>query len=200
MKNLTITAVCVLCVAMVLSIIPIHAEGEIYNDVLRFHVRAVSDSPRDQEVKQKVRDEVLDYLSDTLDVCTSYEEALEAVSRQIPAVLEVAEGVLRDENCDYTVRAEITTEKFPRIDYGSAVMPSGVYRSLTITLGEGKGQNWWCVLFPTVCVRFAESKEEEYVAAGFTPAEYRIITGNNKNWRVRFRLLEILSEVFDFEY
>ena len=75
-------------------------------------------------------------------------------------------------------------------------MPAGTYHSLRVTIGEGEGKNWWCVLFPTVCVRFAEADEEAYIAAGFTPEEYRIITGSEGKLRIRFRVLEILSELF----
>ena len=79
-------------------------------------------------------------------------------------------------------------------------MPAGTYHSLRVTIGEGEGKNWWCVLFPTVCVRFAEADEEAYIAAGFTPEEYRIITGSEGKLRIRFRVLEILSELIGFDY
>jgi len=200
MKFLINITVSILLAGMILSVVPIKGETEIYNDVLRFHVRAVSDSDYDQEIKLKVRDAVLEYISCELDNCETYDEARAIVEAQIPSIKEVAEEVIRTNKYDCSVSVELTEEVFPRIDYGDAVMPAGKYNSLTITLGEGNGHNWWCVLFPTVCVRLAKADESDYVAAGFTPEEYRIITGNSKGWRVRFRLLEILSDVFDFNY
>lgn len=184
----------------ILGILPIFGEQRIYDDVLRLHVIAESDSVADQTLKIKVRDAVLDCVSDTVAKCETFDEANAAVANMLDEIKDVAEECVAENNADCSVCVTLSSEKYPRRDYGSSCLPAGVYRSLRVTLGEGAGHNWWCVLFPTVCIRFAGEKadEEAYIAAGFTPEEYRIITGDGK-WKVKLRILEILSELLSHE-
>ena len=84
----------------------------------------------------------------------------------------------------------LTKEEYPRRVYGDAVMPAGEYTSLRIVIGEGEGHNWWCVLFPTLCTGFSYS--EEYIQTGFTPEEYRMITGGER-FKVKLRILEVIE-------
>ncbi len=181
-----------------LSILPVSGEHRIYEDVLRLHVIAESDSDADQVLKLRVRDAVLDCVTDAVADCTSFDEANAVTEAMLTEIQSAAEACVKNNGSDCTVTVELSPEKYPRRDYGSACLPAGVYQSLRVTLGEGRGKNWWCVLFPTVCIRFAEgaADEEAYIAAGFTPEEYRIITGNSGEWKVKFRILEILSELF----
>lgn len=200
MKNLITTASAILVSAAVLSVVPTCGETELYKDVLRFHVIAESDSEDDQELKLKVRDSVLAYIESALSVCETYEEAYETVGDMLGEIEQTAGACIKNNGYGYSVTASLERERYPRKEYGDAVMPAGVYNSLKIVIGKGEGHNWWCVLFPTVCVRFASAGEDEYIAAGFTPEEYRIITGKNGGWKVRFKVLELLSDLFGFEY
>jgi len=188
----------VLMATVLLSVLPVSGEHRIYEDVLRLHVIAESDSADDQELKLKVRDAVLDCVSAAVEDCTSFEEANAAVGAMSAEIRSAAEACVRENGGDCTVTVELSPERYPRRDYGSACLPGGVYQSLRVTLGDGAGKNWWCVLFPTVCIRFAgeTADEDAYIAAGFTPEEYRIITGNDGNWKIKFRILEILADVF----
>ena len=162
------------------------------------HVIAVSDSEEDQALKLEVRDAVLVCVSDAVTDCTSFEEANAAVGGMLPEIQAAAETCVRENRPDCTVAVTLSPERYPRRDYGSSCLPAGVYQSLRVTLGDGAGKNWWCVLFPTVCVRFAAGTADEsaYLAAGFTPEEYRIITGEDGVWKIRFRILELLEELF----
>ena len=200
MKHITAFAVSVLIAAVILSLLPVYGETKLYDDVLRLHVIAQSDSAEDQELKLKVRDGVLAYMSEEMESCNDIEDALAAAENMLDEIRSAAEMCLRANGSDYDVTVELGRENYPRRDYGASVMPAGNYHSLRVTIGEGNGQNWWCVLFPTVCVRFARADENEYVAAGFTPEEYRIITGAEGKLKVRFRVLEILSEILGFAY
>lgn len=200
MKHITAFAVSVLIAAVILSLLPVYGETELYNDVLRLHVIAQSDSAEDQALKLKVRDAVLEYMGESMESCDGIEDALEAAENMLDGIRDAAEACLNENGSDYGVSVELGREKYPRRDYGASVMPAGMYHSLRVIIGEGDGQNWWCVLFPTVCVRFAQADEDEYIAAGFTPEEYRIITGSEGKLKVRFRVLEILSEILGFEY
>lgn len=200
MKFLVSCAASVLVAAILLSLLPVHGESEIYEDVLRLHVIAESDEAEDQALKLKVRNAVLAYVSTEVAECETFEEAYETVDEKREGILQAAEECLRENGADCAVQILLGEEKYPRRDYGTAVLPAGVYPSLRVVLGEGKGQNWWCVLFPTLCMGFASeenaSAEADCVEVGFTPAEYRIITGNTGKYKVRFRILEILSELF----
>jgi len=197
MKFLISLTASVLAAVSVLSILPVSGEHRIYEDVLRLHVIAESDSEADQALKLRVRDAVLDCVSEKVEKCTSFGEANAAVGAMLGKIRAAAEACVREHRADCSVEVVLSPEKYPRRDYGSSCLPAGVYQSLRVTLGEGAGKNWWCVLFPTVCIRFADGTagEDAYVAAGFTPEEYRIITGDSGEWKVKFRILEILSEL-----
>lgn len=198
MKFLLALTSSVLISAVVLSVLPVYGESDIYNDVLRLHVIAESDSDEDQALKLKVRDAVLECVSEKVENCGSFDEAYETVEAMTDDIREAAEMCVRENSGDCGVQVMLGREEYPRRDYGNAQLPAGVYPSLRVVLGDGDGKNWWCVLFPTVCIRFAEADREEYIAAGFTPEEYRIITGNSGKIKVKFRILEIVSEVIAF--
>ncbi len=189
----------ILVCSLILSVVPCMGEAEVYNNILRLHIIAESDATEDQELKLKVRDAVLEYLSATVSECASFEEAYETVAALESEIASAAKDCIFENGQSCSVSVELGNEKYPRRDYGDTVLPAGEYASLRITLGEGEGKNWWCVLFPSVCTGFAKDSEE-YAAVGFTPREYKIITGQGKGWKVRFRLLEVLSEIIGFEY
>ncbi|MBP3378861.1 MAG: stage II sporulation protein R [Clostridia bacterium] len=202
MKYLVSFAASVLVATIILSVMPVYGETEIYNDVLRLHVIAESDSEEDQALKLKVRDAVLECVSASISECETYEDAYEVIDSMRDEIIIAAEKCVEENGENCTVSLALGREKYPRRDYDGTVLPAGVYNSLRITLGEGEGKNWWCVLFPTFCMGFARKSEqsEEYVATGFTPQEYRMITGESGEVRVRFKILEMLSEVLGFKY
>ena len=197
MKFLLSLTASVLAAAAILSVLPVSGEHRIYDDVLRLHVIAESDAEADQALKLRVRDAVLACVSEAVAGCTSFEEADAAVGAMLEEIRTAAEICVAENGGTCPVTVTLAPEKYPRRDYGASCLPAGVYQSLKVTLGDGAGKNWWCVLFPTVCIRFAEGEADEdaYLAAGFTPEEYRIITGDG-GWKVKFRILEILSELF----
>ena len=188
-----------LAAAVVLSLCPVRGEGELYGDVLRLRVIAASDEEEDQAAKLAVRDAVLELLTDTVAACGSREEAEAAVVGLQEEVERAAGECLAERGMDAAVHAGIGWERCPRRDYGDAVLPGGYYRTLRVTIGDGEGHNWWCVLFPGICVRYAEkngSSREESLAVGLTPEEYRIITGaGDGKFRIRFWILEKLGEL-----
>ena len=184
-----------LAAAMLLSVCPVRGEGDLYRDVLRLRVVAASDSEEDQADKLAVRDAVLALVGDRIRASENREEAEAAVERMEEEILARAEECLRERGSEDPVRVKLGWEESPRREYGSAVLPAGSYRTLNVTIGGGGGHNWWCVLFPGVCLRYAEA-EDESVAVGLTPEEYRLITGAGKGRiRVKFWILEKLSEI-----
>ena len=198
MRYLLSFASAVLAAAVIVSLAPVHGEAGIYSDVIRLHVIAESDSDEDQAIKLKVRDAVLECVGERVGECENFTEAYAVIGGMRGEIARAARECVAENGGDCTVTVELGEERYPRRDYGDAVLPAGVYNSLRVILGEGEGHNWWCVLFPSVCMRFAAA--DEYAEAGLTPEEYRVITGKSGKVKVRFRLLELISEVIGREY
>lgn len=200
MKKIVAVAVSILCAALLLSVLPIHGEDAIYTGVIRLHVLANSDTEEDQAVKLSVRDAVLAEAEKQLSNAKTREEAENAMD--CTAIQKVAAACLRDAGRTESVSVQFGEEWYPTRVYEEFTLPAGTYASLRVEIGEAVGKNWWCILFPTVCGRFAShtadvSPETEYIAAGFTPEEYRLITENeHMPYKVRFWLLEQISKLF----
>lgn len=192
----------ILVAAVMSSFIPASGEESIYTNVIRLHVIAESDSDEDQALKLSVRDSVLDLVSDKMNNVTDYDGAYELLSGMIPQICDVAEARAAEEGHPVTVKVVFDREEYPVRYYEDYALPAGEYMSMRIILGEGNGKNWWCVLFPPLCRDAAvESDEEKFYAAGFTPEEYKIIKKESgTKYKVRFRILELLSETFGFDY
>ncbi len=195
MKAGTIAAISVLITAVLLSVLPVRGEERIYNGVIRLHVTAVSDEAMDQHRKLIVRDRVLEVLSPRMQEAADTVEAAQLLLEALPMVRQTAADTLLALGDSSSVEVALTREKYPTRLYDTFAMPAGEYLSLQITLGAGQGHNWWCVLFPAVCGRFASSTADVWQAVGFTPEEYRLITGEGPQYKIRFRILEILENI-----
>ncbi len=123
-----------------------------HKEPFRLHVVANSDSAADQAVKLQVRDAVLAVTGEGMEASMNKEEAISYMKAHIDEVLEAANGVLKENGMDYTARAEIGVFAFPEKSYGDTTYPAGDYDALRLVLGEGEGQNWWCVMFPPLCL------------------------------------------------
>ena len=169
---------------------------EIYDKTLRLHIPANSDSAEDQAVKLKVRDTVIAYLSEPLSNCSTKDEAVQKVQDLSTNITLLANNVLKSNGFDYTARVSVVLEDYPTRDYEGISLPAGEYTSLKIELGEAKGQNWWCVLFPQVCVGTARPTEA-LAEVGFTPNQIRVLTDHDDyEYVVKFKLLEIFEGIF----
>jgi len=183
---------------LLLGILPVHGESEIYENVLRLHVLANSDSEEDQTLKLKVRDAVLLKSEELFADCETREDAIEVTKQNLSVLEATALETLRAEGSDHSVRVELGEEVYPTRNYESFCFPAGSYLSLRIILGEGEGQNWWCVLYPPMCLSAASAKSsqsDEAITVGFTGEQYRVITETDSpTYRVRFRILEVFEE------
>lgn len=161
--------------------------------ILRFHILANSDSDEDQSVKQQVRDAVGQMMEPFLRDSGDLEETEMIVQEHMEEIRETAESVLAGQGFDYGATVGLVTAEFPVKAYGPFTFPAGRYRALEITLGEGGGHNWWCVLYPNMCFRGAvyEVDEEsgELLREVLSPREYEKIF-RSKKYRVRWKLLE----------
>ncbi len=118
---------------------------------LRIHIRADSNEAVAQEVKYKVRDAVVEYLTPTVAMCKTKEEAKTALSKMLGGIEKKAETVLKENGFDYGARASLKKEEFPTRIYDGVTLEAGVYDALIVELGSGKGDNWWCVVYPPLC-------------------------------------------------
>lgn len=193
---LTLT-VCLLIVTI--GLLPVHGETEIYDNVLRLHVLANSDSEADQDLKLLVRDAMLKVGEGLFDGVFDRDEAEAILKKNLPLFEDAATRVIAEAGYSYPVRFELGQEEYPVRTYGSLCFPSGSYLSLRVIIGEGEGQNWWCVLYPPLCMSAAsanQSSEEAFITVGITGDQYRVITETAKpTYRARFKMLEVFEKI-----
>ena len=178
------------------NIIPTEEEYEIYESTVRLHVLANSDSEGDQALKLKVRDAILETMQDWEP--SSKEDALEKIEKNQASLCSIAETVIKNEGYDYEVEIKVGKELYPTRYYEDFALPSGEYTSVRVVIGKGQGQNWWCVLYPPLCTNSAVKYDEDAcLEVGLTKNQYDLITSNESGkYKVKFRLLELASEVF----
>ena len=174
----------------------------ISDKVLRFHVLANSDSEADQTLKLAVRDRVLQEYGDLLEACTSKEETLAALKNAQQEISETAEAEVLAQGYAYPVRVSLVREEFPFKKYGDLIFPAGVYDALRIEIGEAKGKNWWCVLYPQMCyvdAAWGYSTEESHVRLQntLTKEEFLVVSAMEQKKvtpKIKCRLVELWSE------
>ena len=186
---------------MIIGLLPVSGEGAIYDNVLRLHVIANSDSEEDQALKMRVRDRIISEVSVLVEDCKTFEEAEAVLSKEenLSFLAKAARETVVAEGYDYDVSISLGEEKYPRKSYEAFCFPSGKYTSLRVMIGDAVGQNWWCVLFPQLCLGAASSVENEgkFIQAGFTPDQYKIVTETDvPQYEVKFKILEIIEETF----
>ena len=167
--------------------------SRVRESVLRLHVIANSDSGADQTVKLLVRDALLKKGADLFDGSVTAEDAEARILPQKRLLEEEANRVLRENGCGYNAEVTVTTEFFDTRAYDEFTLPAGTYRAVKVVLGKGQGQNWWCVMFPPLCLP-AATKEE--AAEAFAPQDYRVLQPK-KGYAVRFKLVEIWETLWE---
>ncbi|MBR2354715.1 MAG: stage II sporulation protein R [Clostridia bacterium] len=199
MKQYGIFALVLCALFLLIGLLPVHGESGIYENVLRLHVLANSDSTEDQALKLKVRDAVLSSADCLLTSATSRDDAIRLTCAHLDELKSAAEAAIRDAGRNDSVRIELGEEIYPTRNYEACCFPSGRYTSLRVIIGEGKGQNFWCVLFPPMCVSAATkpSAEDAFISVGLSADQYRIVTETDRpTYRARFRLLEVIEAAF----
>lgn len=162
-------------------------QNELADKLIRFHVVADSDEEEDQKTKLEVRDAVLAEMEILLDGVESREEAELIINENVEFITEIA----KSETEDY-VAVTLTKESFPTRYYDTFTLPAGNYTSLRITIGEGEGHNWWCVVFPPIC---ATAAIEDAETASFTSEEIELITEDDTETVIKFKTLEIFAKI-----
>ena len=190
-------ALCLLLLTLALTVLPVHGEAAVYDSVIRLHVLANSDSVEDQAIKLRVRDAVLAVTEPLLAHAGDREEAADILTAHLDDIRAAAERTLRAAGAEDRVQVTLTREEYPTRRYENLAFPAGPYLSLRVLIGAAAGQNWWCVLFPPLCLSAATDKRQQEAAllsAGLTEEQYRIVTDTDKpRYKLRFKILEWLT-------
>ena len=149
----------------------VSAQKSISDKVIRLHVIANSNLPEDQEVKLLVRDEILKNIGKEFTKAETKDEALKILYNKIPEIETISENTLKSEGMNYPVNAVLVKEVFPLKYYGAFCFPAGSYTALKVSIGEAKGKNWWCVLFPPLCLTDETFYNEGYEILSKTLSE-----------------------------
>lgn len=154
MKALKFIMPAILVVVMLIGVCSNFAQGtesvELSN-LLRIHIRANSNEVVDQNIKYKIKDSFVEFLTPLLADCDTKQKAINLVSENNSKLKQIADEILKENNFNYTSNIKITKEQFPTRVYGEYTVPSGIYDAIIVELGNGTGDNWWCVIYPPLC-------------------------------------------------
>lgn len=176
-------------------------EGMPYSGILRFHVRANSDSEEDQDLKMAVKEDVVTMLKPLLSDCESVAQSKNVIVSNLQSIYETAVNTVVEQGYNYEIKVYVTEEEFPAKTYGDLTFPEGRYQALRIDIGEAQGQNWWCVMYPPLCfidesTVVVSEGEKELLKKNLTPQEYADLFASSEvkgeSW-----IYNWLTELFD---
>lgn len=170
------------------------------DNVFRLHIIANSNSVEDQNLKYKIRDAEIKYLSSISENLNSKEEVMELAKENLNKFKEIAENVIGENGYDYSVKISINEFYFPTKNYGDISLPAGMYDALKIELGSASGQNWWCVMFPPLCFVDISSgivpdESKEILESNLSEEEFAIISKENEEVKFKFKILEFFNNI-----
>lgn len=169
----------------------IETSENISEEVFRLHILANSDSDADQQLKLKVRDEILKKGENVFASSDSIEETIKLCRDNIGVFQETAEQCLKENGSNYSVKVYVDKEYFNTRKYDEITLPSGIYNALKIVIGQGKGHNWWCVMFPAICL---SSVTDDELNKYLTEDEQKLVNSDSK-YEVRFKIVEIYEKL-----
>lgn len=171
-------------------------QTDLAESVIRLHVIANSDTQEDQALKLLVRDRVLERAQELYSRSDGVEQALEKLERSLYLLAQAGREVVEEQGYDYPVSASLEQTWFPTKSYEDFSLPAGNYTALRIVIGEGDGQNWWCVVFPPLCLgSVSQTVDEAYQAGSFTEEQVALITGESEGYVVKFKAMELWEQL-----
>lgn len=170
----------------------------ISDSVFRLHVIANSNSQEDQNLKYAVRDELIKHMNIVCKDISSKEEAIKIAKENKEEFYNIAKKVINDSGFDYDINIEIGNFSFPTKNYGDVSLPAGFYDALKVEIGSSSGQNWWCVMFPSLCfVDVSEGivpeESKENLENNLSQENYNIITSDSLDFKLKFKLVELFE-------
>lgn len=188
------SAVIAFVLTVIYSVIPFQAVcAEIPNDVFRFHILANSDSEEDQVLKLKVRDKVLEKTKILFDTANSKSDAEEFVKANLETIEKIAQNEVYKNGYNYPVKVEVVNMHFDTRYYEGYTLPSGMYDALRITIGNAKGHNWWCVMYPSICISTVDEGKSRAKNA-LSDDEYSVVTDEKVEYK--FFIVEFFQKIF----
>ncbi len=189
-KNIELGVLFGLICAIVLSFSHFEARcDQLRQNVLRLHIIANSDEPADQALKLAVRDEILKNSMDIFKNCDNVTAACSIAETQLQNISYIANSVIKEKGFHYSADVSVGDAYFETREYDDFTLPAGNYKSLIVNLGEGKGKNWWCVVFPCVCVPTADAKLSDSV-----PPDAADTAENAPKYEIKFKTVEIYEK------
>lgn len=169
------------------------------DNIFRLHILANSDSEEDQALKLKVRDSILEYMKTLTEDTSDKQAVIEQSKKHTQDFKKIAETVIQENGYDYSVNIEIGNFYFPTKYYGNISLPAGNYDALKIEIGEAKGQNWWCSLFPPLCFvsvssGIVDEAGEEYLKENLSEEEFAIVSNSSSEIEFKFKIIEMINK------
>ncbi len=190
-KNIRISVLTALVLSIVVSMVSFDAKcDDLRNNVLRLHILANSDSEADQELKLKVRDAILENSALRFEECCNLTEAIEVAENSAEELNKIASKVINENGYNYDVNIEIGKSYFDTREYENFTLPAGFYNSVIIKIGRAEGKNWWCVMFPALCVPSASASLNQTV-----DDKSAVIATNASNYKIAFKTVEIYEKI-----
>lgn len=180
-----------LAVALLWGVWSLQSQDILEQKMIRLHVIANSDTQEDQALKLQVRDRVLTLATELLESSNDMQEATEKLTAALPAIETAASEEIRAQGYPYKVSARLEQTEFPTKQYDGFALPSERYLALRLIIGEGAGQNWWCVVYPPLCTTAATDLEETAIAAGMGEEDLQLMTEEEPGYVLKFRSLEL---------
>ncbi|NLW64681.1 MAG: stage II sporulation protein R [Clostridiales bacterium] len=179
-----------LCISLCTGLWAHAQQQKLSSQLVRLHIIAESDSDEDQALKLKVRDSVLELLTPALEEAEGVADAQTIIEQRLDELREVAKKAMSEGGHIPKAEASLSVESYPTRMYDGFALPAGDYLSLRIILGEGKGHNWWCVVFPPLCMTAVEDSE---TFTGLSEDASELIVAEEGEYRLRFRVIELFE-------
>lgn len=183
-----------LCAALLWGAWSAQQQEALSRKMIRLHVIAHSDSPQEQALKLQVRDAVLDYTTNVLQRSDDMEQAQEQLQAALPQIEAIACNAVAEAGYGHAVTASLGKAQFPLKEYDGFSLPAGEYTALRLVIGDGAGENWWCVVFPPLCTAAACELPETAIAAGWSEEEIALIT-EEEGYVLKFRAVELWQQL-----
>ena len=199
--NLIKAGIVILGIIFVFSVVTYakNIQNNIADNVLRLHIIANSNTENDQKLKLKVRDRFLKEGAEIFGADMRMEEAEKFIMKNRERLQEIARDEIRKNGYSYDVKIELGEFSFPAKFYDDIMLPSGKYRAVRIIIGEGKGENWWCVMYPPMCVidDLTVKKGKKKLKESLSGEEYRVVSGENPPAEIRFKIVDIINSIMN---
>lgn len=208
-RNIVMAIICGLIITKGITLMASNysqeATNELSNNLIRFHVVANSDTVEDQQLKEHVRDVILEYMAPILSESKSIEQTRILISGELINIEQLAKDTINKWNKPYDVYVTLDKANFPTKQYGDIILPAGEYQACRIIIGEGKGKNWWCVMFPPLCYvdithGIVPSQQKEQLKKVIPDKEYKLITQSSSSLKedmpikFKFKIIEVFNK------